>query len=201
MKRALALVLGVAILLLILTQTLGTNTKATPNYITPTDVVENRFEVSRLLASAKAKSERKEAVPTPTPSPSPTPVATPTLPALEEEVINPSVSLVAKEQTGQEIAGVLLTYYDCDTEGYCGVTKSGVSLQKGGRYAACDPNYWPFGTRMIIVGDPNQYIWTCVDTGSAVIGPAHWDVWFYNQADGKDYLKTVGTTVTIKILP
>ena len=198
MTRTFLLVLGLAVILLLFP---NTNTKVTPNYPTSTDVVDNQHEISRALALLRsAESRGKEVVLTPTPSPSPTPVATPALPALKEEV-NPSVSPLAKEPTGQEIAGVLLTYYDCDTEGYCGVTKSGVSLQKGGRYAACDPNYWPFGTRMIIVGDPNQYIWTCVDTGSAVIGPAHWDVWFYNQADGKDYLKTVGTTVTIKILP
>ena len=197
MTRTFLLVLGLAVILLLFP---NTTTKVTPNYPTSTDVVDNQHEISRALALLRsAESRGKEVVLTPTPSPSPTPVATPALPALKEEV-NPSVSPLAKEPTGQKIAGVLLTYYDCDTEGYCGVTKSGVLLQKGGRYAACDSNYWPFGTRMIIVGDPNQYIWTCVDTGSAVIGPAHWDVWFYNQADGKDYLKTVGTTVAIKIL-
>ena len=198
MTRTFLLVLGLAVILLLFP---NTTTKVTPNYPTSTDVVDNQHEISRALALLRsAESRGKEVVPAPTPSPSPTPVATPALPALEEEV-NPSVSPLAKEPTGQEIAGVLITYYNCDTEGYCGVTKSGVSLQKGGRYAACDPNYWPFGTRMIIVGDPNQYIWTCVDTGSAVIGSAHWDVWFYNQADGEAYLKTVGTTATIKILP
>ncbi|HEX7456307.1 MAG TPA: hypothetical protein VF303_02470 [Candidatus Nanoarchaeia archaeon] len=218
MKRAFLLaVLALGVGWLIANASFGqnSNTKATSNQTTSTDVVQIQTEVKRILAlEADTRPSRKEVSPTPTLPPSPTPVATPGPPTLKEEA-NPGVSPLAMEQTGQEIAGVWLTYYDCDTEGYCGVTKSGVNLKKGGteekeRYAACDPNYWSVGTietngidgtEFTIVGDPNGYEWKCVDTGSAVIGPAHLDVHFDKRVYGEDYLKTVGTNVTIKILP
>ena len=199
-------------------------------------MVQIQTEVKRILAlEADTQPSRKEVSPTPTLPPSPTPeptvtpreeVATPTPTA---EVITPQTVEATGtdllpptgEQLGQTVKGVWLTFYDCDVEGYCETTASGVTLKEGGteekeRYAACDPNYWSVGTietngidgtEFTIVGDPNGYEWKCVDTGSAVIGPAHLDVWFYNRVGdddtvgGEDYLKTVGTTVTIEILP
>jgi len=218
LKRALLLVFAAAMLLALSCRD-STNTKATPKPATSTDSVATNPD--RVFAlSLKADSQRKEVIPTPTPPPRPAPesLVSPReeevtlVPNAEEttsqkvEAASTSVPSPAGEQPGQIVEGVWLTFYDCDVEDYCTATASGVTLKEGGteereRYAACDPDYWPFGTRMTVIGDPNQYEWVCVDTGSAVIGPAHWDVWFFHQADGEAYLDAVGTTVTIKILP
>ncbi|OGY21896.1 MAG: hypothetical protein A2113_01045 [Candidatus Woykebacteria bacterium GWA1_44_8] len=216
------LVLAAATLLTTLACQEKANTKVTPNHTTPTDAVATQPGTNRVY-SLGVENQRKEISPTPNPPPSPTPeptvapreeVATP---APTARVITPKTVGAAGtdllpptgEQPGQTVEGVWLTFYDCDVEGYCGTTASGVTLKEGGpeekeRYAGCDPNYWSIGTngtKMTIVGDPNGYIWKCVDTGSAVIGSAHWDVWFYSQTDGEAYLDTVGTIVTIKTLP
>ncbi|OGY25985.1 MAG: hypothetical protein A2Z24_02620 [Candidatus Woykebacteria bacterium RBG_16_44_10] len=194
------------------------NTKVTPNHTTSTDAVATT--TADRVFSLGVENQRKEVSPTPNPPPIPTPE--PTV-APQQEVVTPvptievttpqpveaastNLPLPVGEGPGQTVEGVWITFYDCDVEGYCTATASGVTLKEGGaeqktRYAACDPNYWPYGTRMTIVGDPNEYEWICIDTGSAVVGPAHWDVWFYSQADGEAYLDTLGTTVTIEILP
>jgi len=182
----------------------NTNTKATPKPAASTDSVATNPD--RIFAlSLKAGSPRKEALPIPTPSPSPTPEVFPTPARTEpsEQIALPiDGTVTAARDDGQTIEGVWITFYDCNVEGYCVATASGINLTKGGRYADCDPDYWPFGTRMTIVSDPHQYEWACVDTGSAVLGQKHWDVWFYDQSDGETYLDEIGgTIVTIRVLP
>lgn len=228
MTRALLVVLAATTLLATLACQEGANTKVTPNH-TSTDAVATTTWTNRVYTLG-VENQRKEVSPTLIPPPSPTPeptvapqpeVATP-VPTVADDIPQPveaastSVPLAVGEGPGQTVEGVWITYFDCDAEGYCTATASGVTLKEGGpeekeRYAACDPNYWTLadpargieGTKMIIVGDPNEdpYEWVCVDTGSAVIGPTHWDIWFHSQADGEAYLDAIGTTVTIKILP
>jgi len=231
LKRALLLVLVAAILLLPAIPNPSTNTKVTPKVATWTDVVETQGEINRDLAYlVRAESERKEVTPTPTPPPSPTPEATlaPEESEPSEEIeaageirpqgevepqgeTEPPTEIAPLEETnitsvlsdGQIIEGAWITHFDCDIEGNCeGHTASGTYLTEGGPFAACDTDYWPFGTKMTIVGDPNGYVWVCVDVGPAIVGPVHWDVWFYYRADGEKYLDEIGgDTATIKILP
>jgi len=224
LKRAFLWVLVATTLLLPFIPTPGTNTKVTTNHTTGTDVVESQGEINCALAYlASAESKRKEVTPTPTLPPSPTPEATPTperVEPVEEATIPVETSLpgevetpqetaqpegtitIAAASSGQIIKGAWLTTFDCRIEGNCGShTASGTYLTEGGRFAACNTDYWPFGTKMTIVGDPNGYDWACVDVGPAIVGPAHWDVWFYDLTEGEEYLDQVGTTATIKILP
>lgn len=210
----------------------GTNTKVTPDHTTPTDGLEQGEIDRALGFLANAESIRKEVAPTPTPPPSPTPEATPTPEESEpsEEIeaageIVPQGEVKPQEETeppteiepseentitftsllsdGQILEGAWITHFDCDFEGHCGSrTASGTYLTEGGPFAACDTDYWPFGTKMTIVGDPYGYVWTCADVGTAIVGPAHWDVWFYYRANGEAYLNQIGgDTQTVKILP
>ena len=177
-------------------------------------------EIDRMLALADDIRSGKEEILTPnTPEAPATPeeeiitIAATSLPF--NEVIDQSLSSDQSKETepakfaeqidmaGQTIQGAWITHFDCLVEGNCGsYTASGTYLEIGGQYAACDTDYWEFGTQMTIVGDPNGYVWTCVDTGSAVKGPAHWDVWFYDPADGWKYLQEIGgDKATIIILP
>jgi len=177
----------------------GPNKEVTPNHtITSTDVVKDQGEINRLLAGVESLQRKGGSTPTPTPLlSSPTPDPEPTMVAASVENTVPSIA--SSEVAAQTVEGVLLTFFDCDSGRYCGRTASGEPIREGG--AACDPDYWPFGTRMTIIEDPNKLVWTCIDTGSLVVGPRHWDVWFYKWADGDEYLDLVGTTVTIQILP
>lgn len=227
MKRALLLAVAGVVALACVLPFVQANSKVTPDHTnTSTDAVTTQAEIDRILGLAthvnKVETSRKEATPTPILLPSPTPEFV----ALAQEASTPanivsddpspkSVGSDTLPEGAQTIEGAWITFFDCDVEGYCLVTASGVTLQERGdeekeRYAACDPNYWTLanpakgieGTKMRVVGDPHEYIWTCIDTGSAVLGPAHWDVWFYEQARGQKYLQEIGgDTVTIQILP
>lgn len=199
MKRAFLLVLG-AVILLITFQ--NTNTEVTPNHTTSTGMVETQGEIIRALNRfGSMEFKRRGASQTPTPSPNPTPLG---IGSSDEEIkvnTNPIIS------SGQTVENTWITFYDCTTEGFCPIeeggnhTASGTPLEKGKLYAACDTNYWPFGTRIKILEDPTGYVWTCVDTGNLIIGPAHWDVWFYDNDGGKKYLAQLGSdTVTIQIV-
>lgn len=202
MKRTFLLVLVAVVVLLLLLSNSSTDTKVTPNHTTLTDMVEYQHEIRRALAFLRStEHHRKEVTRTPTPLPSPTPKGGKL--SLKEDKINTSLTT----STGPIVENVWITFYDCTLEGFCPVeeggnyTASGTPLKKGALYAACDPNYWPFGTKIKILEDPNEYVWTCVDTGSLVIGPTHWDVWFYKHDDGRNYLAQLGSdTTTVQLI-
>ncbi|OGY23761.1 MAG: hypothetical protein A2Y57_04515 [Candidatus Woykebacteria bacterium RBG_13_40_7b] len=63
--------------------------------------------------------------------------------------------------------------------------------------AACDWSYLPENTQFRIVGIDT--IFTCEDTGNAVIG---WtiDIWVLYGSQGKELLRKVGTSITIEIV-
>lgn len=196
---------------LLLIHNLGTNTKVTPNHTVSTDVAEPRFQQALELLRSVEASE-KEVLPTATPPPSPTPTGE--NPSEKENIVQPTPQpptgqVVESDQTaeaGQIVENVWITFYDCTQEGFCpgDITASGTPLETetGTLYAACDTNYWPFGTEIRVLGDSNdERVWTCLDRGALVIGPNHWDFWFYKHEDGEDYIAELGSDVaTIQIV-
>ena len=56
------------------------------------------------------------------------------------------------------------------------------------------------GQRFRILGDPLDRTYTCADTGSAVHGN-HRDIWFDNSDDGLNWVRQVGESGRIEILP
>ena len=64
--------------------------------------------------------------------------------------------------------------------------------------AACSRDN--FRQRFRIIGDPNGLIYTCTDTGNAVHGEQR-DIWFDNSDDGLNWIREVGTTALVEILP
>lgn len=206
MKQAFLLVLVAAMLLTTACKGNGTNSKVTPNDPTSTGTAEPETKTYHVSdVGTETPINRKEELPAPTLPPIPAPENT-VVPQEPQEEPTETANVLPKDPVEQTIEGVWITFYCCDVEGYCQGTSSGVNLQEGGtnKYAACDTNYWPFGTRMTIDSDPNdqKFVWECVDRGSAVKGPSHWDLWFNNCADGQKYLgKIGGDTVTVKILP
>jgi hypothetical protein len=88
-----------------------------------------------------------------------------------------------------------VTFYECDTSGFCGNMASGIPVSAG--YAACSYNL-AFGTRFRIDSDPSGRVWTCADRG--LLPSTHVDVWFYSWSEGNSYQSIVGTYSTITIL-
>jgi 3D (Asp-Asp-Asp) domain-containing protein len=209
-------VLGAVWTTIALTPDHTANTNVTPNTAF-TDKVDQQAENTRVLALGLSTAERSmESSPTPPPTPvsSPTvmvqstpvslPPPTPTYEALAipEGKVNAAAGVppLVGATTGQTIAGVRIAYYTCDYEGFCGRAASGTYLEKGERFAACGPG-WPFGTRMSIVGDPNEYVWDCRDRGSAV-DDMTWDLWFDEIKEAREYWRQLGVTiVTIQVFP
>lgn len=202
---------------LLLIHNLGTSTKVTPNHTASTDVAEPQFQQAlELLRSVEANE--KEVLPTVTPPPSPT--ATSENPSEKEDIVQPTPEdptgqIVVPDhveepdqaaEADQVVENVWITFYDCTQEGFCpgDITASGAPLEteSGTLYAACDTNYWPFGTEIRVLGNPNdERVWTCLDTGGLVIGPNHWDFWFYKHEDGENYIAELGSDVaTIQIV-
>lgn len=92
--------------------------------------------------------------------------------------------------TGQGKTSV--TFYYCqrtvnrndDGGGYCGQTRSGVQVHPGS--AACSYERTVENRRFTVEGDPHGLIYTCEDTGSAVVGD-HIDLWFYTNTEGWEW--------------
>ena len=78
---------------------------------------------------------------------------------------------------------------------FCGHMRNGEIVYDGA--AACEYKY--LGQRFRILGDPTQRIYTCADTGNAVLG-LHRDIWFHNSDDGWDWQLIVGQVATIEIV-
>ena len=82
---------------------------------------------------------------------------------------------------------VPVTYYYCtqtasygagDGGGFCGAMRNGLVVHQGA--ASCDrANY---GQRFRVVGDPNQLVYTCMDTGGRV-SAEHRDIWFATSSE------------------
>lgn len=98
---------------------------------------------------------------------------------------------------------VTLSFYYCeqgnapigDGGGFCGVMRDGTIVYEGA--AACSLTY--LGQRFRIVGDPLERIYTCHDTGNAVLG-LHRDIFFHNAADGWSWLASVGTRGVLEVV-
>ncbi len=95
-----------------------------------------------------------------------------------------------------QVSGVVITYYTCIPQGFCGRMANGRNVAPG--WAACDVSVMPFGTSFRIVGDPTRTVWTCGDTG-AFRGWAV-DLWFKSASQGAKYLASVGDLGTIEII-
>lgn len=99
-----------------------------------------------------------------------------------------------------------VTYYYCtqgaiaagigDGGGFCGVMVNGQTVFAGA--AGCVASL--LGQRFRITGDPTGRVYTCTDTGSAVVGQ-HRDIWFPNSDDGYLWWIEVGFKTTIEVLP
>jgi len=98
---------------------------------------------------------------------------------------------------------VPLSFYYCeqgnapigDGGGFCGAMRDGTIVYEGA--AACSLTY--LGQKFRIVGDPLGHIYTCHDTGNAVLG-LHRDIFFHNAARGWLWLASVGTNGVIEIV-
>ena len=109
-----------------------------------------------------------------------------------------------------EPAGVVvearITYFYCnqgtiaagigDGGGWCGTMRNGEVVHEGA--AACSRDN--FGQRFRIIGDPLNLTYECKDTGSAVHGEQR-DIWFENSDDALNWIRVVGDTAQVEILP
>lgn len=86
-----------------------------------------------------------------------------------------------------------VTFYYCqrtevnredDGGGYCGVTRSGISLHPGS--AACSYQWTIERRRFTVEEDPRGLTYTCEDTGSAIDGN-HVDLWLYTNREGWEW--------------
>lgn len=130
--------------------------------------------------------------PTPTATPTPTPTATPEPTATTEpegEVVEARITYFYCNQ-GEIAAGI------GDGGGWCGHMANGEIVHPGA--AACSRDN--FGQRFRIIGDPLDRIYTCKDTGGAVHGE-HRDIWFDNSDEGFNWIRVVGDTAQVEILP
>jgi hypothetical protein len=83
-----------------------------------------------------------------------------------------------------------------DGGGFCGHMRNGDLVYSGA--AACAYEY--LGQRFRIQGDPLSRVYTCADTGNAVLG-LHRDIWFYDSDDGWDWQLDIGQAAVIEIVP
>ena len=134
-----------------------------------------------------------------TSTPIPTPVATPA-----EVVRAARVAPVLAGMAPGDRATATVSFYYCnigggasgDGGGFCGRMRDGSVVYSGA--AACDVAY--LGQHFKIVGDPTGRVYRCADTGSAVHG-LHRDIWFASNAEGWAWLRAVGSSATIEIVP
>ena len=100
---------------------------------------------------------------------------------------------------------VTVSFYYCehsggtplgDGGGFCGLMRDGAVVFPGA--AACHIDY--LGQVFRIENDPEDRIYRCADTGSAISG-LHRDVWFLTSGEGWRWQHAVGNSVAIEILP
>lgn len=78
---------------------------------------------------------------------------------------------------------------------FCELMRDGTAVYPGA--AACHYNY--LGQRFTIAGDPSGRVYTCNDTGSAILGQ-HRDIWFMTSAEGWAWQQVVGPYAVISIV-
>ncbi len=90
---------------------------------------------------------------------------------------------------------VPITYYYCtrnstvgagDGGGFCGAMRNGSVVHAGA--ASCDRAH--FGQQFRVVGDPNNLVYTCMDTGGGVTSE-HRDIWFATSAEAYTWWRAV----------
>ena len=141
---------------------------------------------------------------TPEPEPTATPEPEPTATPEPEPTATPEPEPTATP--GGTTVEARITYFYCnqgtisagigDGGGFCGHMANGEIVHEGA--AACSRDN--FRQRFRIIGDPNGLIYTCKDTGNAVHGEQR-DIWFDNSDDGLNWIREVGTTALVEILP
>ncbi len=110
----------------------------------------------------------------------------------EEDVSGQAPNPELSSATGgpNEVLGANLTIYNCIGEngGYCpGVSHTASGTEVGPGTAACDQNL--VGRKFVVVGDPTNTVWTCLDTG--LFTSPLFDLWFYDLAVGRAYLNNL----------
>ena len=103
-----------------------------------------------------------------------------------------------------ERVDVTVSFYYCehsegprgDGGGFCGLMRDGSLVFPGA--AACHIDY--LGQLFRIEDDPEDRIYRCADTGSAIAG-LHRDIWFSTSGEGWRWQHAVGNSVAIEILP
>ncbi len=98
-----------------------------------------------------------------------------------------------------------ITYYYCvpgsnpasigDGGGYCGGMANGQVVHDGAAACAADK----LGQRFTIEGDPTGRVYTCEDTGGAVLND-HRDIWFMHSDEGYAWWVQVGSRARITVL-
>ena len=97
-----------------------------------------------------------------------------------------------------------VSIYGCENDmgppfhaGFCAgdVTRSGVPLREG--IAACGSDF-PQGTVFGIIGDPEQRVWVCLDTG--LLPDNRVEPWFHSVKRGMELLAQVGTEANIMVI-
>ena len=141
---------------------------------------------------------------TPEPEPTATPEPEPTATPEPEPTATPEPEPTATP--GGTTVEARITYFYCnqgtisasigDGGGFCDHMANGEIVHEGA--AACSRDN--FRQRFRIIGDPNGLIYTCKDTGNAVHGEQR-DIWFDNSDDGLNWIREVGTTALVEILP
>ena len=110
-----------------------------------------------------------------------------------EEVRNQgeAPNLKPSETGSRQVYGATLTVYNCvGSTGatYCpGGSHTSSGTEVGPGTAACNDPY--SGRSFQIVRDKQGLIWTCLDSGYLAVGG--FDLWFYDLADGRAYIKTL----------
>ena len=96
---------------------------------------------------------------------------------------------------GQVVRDVRITFYACIGDGFCGTMAGGKEPYEGA--AACSYDL-PLGTRLRIVNDPTERIYTCEDRG--YLTPTWIDVFFWDAADGWPWQRQVGSASDIVVV-
>ena len=126
----------------------------------------------------------------------------------QPEIVEPPF-VIAEGQTGSpplvvgDVIEATVSFYYCDQGGaslgdgggFCGAMRDGTAVYEGA--AACAFTY--LGQRFRIVGDPSERVYTCHDTGNAVLG-VHRDIFFHSAADGWAWLASVGPRAILEIV-
>jgi len=114
-------------------------------------------------------------------------------------------SVGAEPGAGSASFETTITYYYCvpgsiaasigDGGGYCGGMANGLTVHDGA--AACSAD--KLGQRFTIEGDPTGRVYTCEDTGGAVLND-HRDIWFMQSDAGYLWWVQVGERAVITVL-